>query len=340
MPELGFAEAVDAALAQAMAGDDRIVVFGEDVPLLRRELLVRFGPRRVRGSPISEAAFLGAGVGAAMGGLRPVVEIMLVDFIGVALDALLNHAAKLDSFSGHTWQAPLVVRAACGAGYGDGGQHMQSLWGMLAGIPGLTVVVPSTPADAAGLMLAALESEGPVVFLEHKLLAESWLDGMGGLHRDVPPDFDVPAAGAHGDVQLPVTPLPIGRSAVRRAGSDLAIFSLGVGVHRSLAAADQLAREGIDTEVVDLRSVSPLDEEQIADSARRCARVLVVDEDYLRYGLSGEIAAVIAEASLHVRFARMAPSQALPYSHRRELAVLPSVDGILNAARVLVAKSD
>ncbi len=175
MRTLGFSEAIDDALGAAMADDPDIVVFGEDVPLLRRELLVRFGERRVFGTPISESAFLGAGVAAAMAGLRPVVELYMVDFLAVAMDALLNHAAKLETFSGGGWNAPVVVRAPCGGGYGDGGQHAQSLWGWLAHIPGLTVVVPSTPADGGALMLAALRHDGPVVFLESKLLSRSWL---------------------------------------------------------------------------------------------------------------------------------------------------------------------
>ena len=169
MKTMFFTQAVDDALSQAMADDSRIVVFGEDIPLLRRDLLVRFGPKRVRGTPISESAFLGAGVAAAMAGLRPVVEIYMVDFLGVCMDALLNHAAKLETFSGGNWTAPVVVRAPCGGGYGDGGQHEQSLWGWLGHIPGLTVIVPSTPADGGGLMLAALQHDGPVIFLEHNL---------------------------------------------------------------------------------------------------------------------------------------------------------------------------
>ena len=156
MRTLTFGRAADDALGQAMAADPRIIVMGEDVPLLRRELLVRCGPRRVRGTPISESAFLGAGVAAAMAGMRPVVELYMVDFLAVAMDSLLNHAAKVAAFSGGRWAAPVVIRAPCGGGYGDGGQHEQALWGGLAHIPGLAVVVPSTPADAGGLMLASL----------------------------------------------------------------------------------------------------------------------------------------------------------------------------------------
>lgn len=171
MRTLTFAEAIEDALATAMAQDSRVVILGEDVHMLRLNLYTRFGEKRVRPTPISEGAFIGAAVAASLGGLLPVVEVMLVDFLAVALDALLNHAAKVDAFSGGKWQAPLVVRAACGGGYGDGGQHEQSLWGWLAHIPGLAVVVPSTPADAGGLLLAAIQHKGPVVYLEHKLLS-------------------------------------------------------------------------------------------------------------------------------------------------------------------------
>ena len=213
MKNMSFTQAVDDALSQAMADDPRIVVFGEDIPLLRRDLLVRFGPKRVKGTPISESAFLGAGVAAAMAGLRPVVEIYMVDFLGVCMDALLNHAAKVEAFSGGKWTAPVVVRAPCGGGYGDGGQHEQSLWGWLGHIPGLTVIVPSTPADAGGLMLAALQHDGPVIFLEHKLLSESWLEFLGsGGRRNI--EYDVPAEGTRGPVPRKWEPLPIGKAAL------------------------------------------------------------------------------------------------------------------------------
>jgi pyruvate dehydrogenase E1 component beta subunit len=172
MRTLSFADAIEDALLQAMDEDKRIIILGEDVHGLRSNLYVRFGGERVIPTPISEAAFTGAAVAAAMGGLKPVVEVMLVDFIGVPMDALLNHAAKVERFSGGSWNVPMVVRAACGGGYGDGGQHEQSLWGWLAHIPGLTVLVPSTPWDAGGLMTAALAHDGPVIYLEHKLLSD------------------------------------------------------------------------------------------------------------------------------------------------------------------------
>lgn len=240
MRSMCFTAAIDDALGQAMAGDSPIVIFGEDVPLLRRDLLVRFGPQRVRGAPISESAFLGAGVTAAMAGLRPVVELYMVDFLGVAMDALLNHAAKLEVFSGGNWTAPLVVRAPCGGGYGDGGQHEQSLWGWLAHIPGLAVVVPSTPADAGGLMLAALQHDGPLLFLEHKLLSESWLEFLGSGGRENV-QYDILPAGTHGPVPATWKPIPIGKAALRRAGEDVTLVSVGMGVHRAIEAADTLA---------------------------------------------------------------------------------------------------
>jgi pyruvate/2-oxoglutarate/acetoin dehydrogenase E1 component len=333
--ELGFAEAIDRAVEQAMARDERIVVFGEDVEALRQRILLRHGPRRVRNTPISESAFLGAGVGAAMAGLKPVVEVMLVDFIAVALDPLLNHAAKLEGFSGGSWKAPLVVRAACGGGYGDGGQHEQCLWGMLAGIPGLAVVVPSNPADAAGLMLAALEHGGPVVYLEHKLLSETWLEYLGRGGRDTV-SFDVPPLGARGEVAEQPAPVPLGRARRCRQGGDLAIVSLGVGVHRSLEAAGELAAGGIEAEVIDLRSVAPLDRDAILDAARAAGHVLVVDEDYVRGGLSGEIAALIAEAGIEAAFARVATEETIPYARPLEDRVLPSTERILAAARELL----
>lgn len=328
---IGFGEAADLALATAMARDPSVVVFGEDVPLIRRHLLARFGPTRVRGTPISESAFLGAGVGAAMAGLRPVVEIMLVDFLAVGLSALQNEAAKLHALSGGAWDAPMVVRSTCGGGYGDAGQHEQSLWGLLAGIPGLAVVVPSTPADAAGLMLSAVESDSPVVYLEHKLLSAMWLEWMGGARRHTV-SFDLPPAGMVGDVSDPPAPVRIGASEIRREGADLAVVSLGVGVHRALSAAARLSDEhGIEATVIDLRTVTPLDDDAITRAAG-LGRVLVVDEDFIGFGLSGEVAALVAEARPGVRFGRVATRGTLPYSRRLEAESLPSVDRVVAGA--------
>ena len=325
-----FGAAADAALAQAMRGDDTVIVFGEDTPMIRRDLLVRFGPDRVRPTPISESAFLGAAVGAAMGGLRPVVEVQLVDFLAVGLSALLNEAAKINAFSGDRWNVPLVVRATCGGGYGDGGQHEQALWGLLAGIPGLSVVVPSNPADAAGLMLAAIESPGPVVYLEHKLLSETWLESMGGSSRPSV-TFDVPEAGRRGKVSLPIAPVPLGDAAVIRTGADLTLVSLAVGIHRCLEAAEMLAARDIDTTVIDLRSVAPLDADTVIREVAGTGRVIVVDEDYIRGGLSGEVAARLGEAGIEAQFARVTTEETIPYARHLEDEVLPSVARIMAA---------
>ncbi len=335
MKTMFFTQAVDDALAQAMADDPRIVLFGEDVLLLRRNLLVRFGPKRVKETPISESAFLGAGVAAAMAGLRPVVEIYMVDFLGVCMDALLNHAAKVEAFSGGKWTAPVVVRVPCGGGYGDGGQHEQSLWGWLAHIPGLTVLLPSTPADAGGLMLAALQHDGPVVFLEPKLLSESWLEFLGSGARQTVA-YDVPEAGAQGEVPHPWQPLPIGKAMVRRGGADVTIVSVGVGVHRALAAAELLATEGIAAGVVDLRTISPLDKETICITVAQSKRLLVVDEDYEGFGLSGELAAVVLEAGIPCKYARVCTQSTIPYARHLEDQVLPNVGRICAAVRQLV----
>lgn len=335
MPRMGFSQAIDDALAAAMAQDDRIVVFGEDVHTIRRSLLVRFGAERVRAAPISESAFVGAAVAAAMAGLRPVVEVMLVDFIGTAMDALLNHAAKVEAFSGGRWSAPMVVRSACGGGYGDGGQHEQSLWGWLAHIPGLAVVVPSTPADAGGLMASALRHPGPVVFLEHKLLSETWLEFLGrGGRRTV--RFDVPAGGARGRVPGRWTPIPIGKAGVVRGGADISLVSVAVGVHRCLEAADALRAKGVAAEVIDIRTVSPLDGQTIRQSADRTGRVVVVDEDYEGFGLSGEIAAVLLAAGFRGSYARVCTTGTIPYSRALEEAALPSAQKIVEAAERLV----
>jgi pyruvate dehydrogenase E1 component beta subunit len=330
-----FTQAVDDALAQAMANDPRIVLFGEDTPLLRRNLLVRFGPRRVRGAPISESAFLAAGVAAAMDGLRPVVEMYMVDFLGVCVDALLNHAAKVEAFSGGKWTAPAVVRAPCGGGYGDGGQHEQSLWGWLAHIPGLVVLVPSTPADAGGLMLAALQHDGPVVFLEHKLLSETWLEFLGsGARRTV--QFDVPAEGAKGTVPKKWEPVPIGKAVLRRVGGDVTIVSVGVGVHHALAAAQALGAEGISAGVLDLRTVSPLDKAAICEAVAQTGRLLVVDEDYEGFGLSGELSAVVLEAGISCKYTRVCTQTTIPYARHLEDQTLPNRQRIYASIRKLM----
>jgi pyruvate dehydrogenase E1 component beta subunit len=337
MKRQSFANAIEDALIQAMEKDPRIIIMGEDVHGLRLNLFVRFGEERVRSTPISESAFLGAAVTASMAGLRPVVELLLVDFIGVAMDAVLNHAAKIEAFSGGKWRAPMVLRASCGGGYGDAGQHEQSLWGWLAHIPGLTVVVPSTPADAGGLMLAAIEHEGPVIFLEHKLLADYWLEDMGSGGRETV-HFDVPEEGAFGPVPWKWKPLPIGQADERRSGDDLTLVSVGVGVHRAMEAATVLEQQGIAAGVIDLRTVAPLDKETVIRAVRSSGRLLVVDEDYEGFGLSGELAAVVLEAGLPIKFARVCTKETIPYARHLEDEVLPNKERIVAAAENLMSE--
>jgi len=331
MKPITFAEAIEAALAHAMAADKRIIILGEDVQMIRVNLFARFGKERVLTTPISEGAFLGAAVTAAMAGLRPVAEIMLVDFIGVAMDALLNHAAKVDAFSGGKWQVPLVVRAACGGGYGDGGQHEQSLWGWLAHIPGLSVVVPSTPADAAGLMLAAIDYPGPVIFLEHKLLADYWLDYLGAGGRKTV-TYDVPEQGAAGLVADPPEPVPIGKASVRRQGNDITMAGVGVSVHRALEAAEMLDQQGFSSEVIDLRTVAPLDDDTLRASVSKTGRLLAIDEDYRDFGLSGELAARVLESGITAKYDRVCTEQTIPYRRELENQILPNTDRIVKVA--------
>jgi pyruvate dehydrogenase E1 component beta subunit len=328
--KLSFADAIEDALGQAMSADERIIIFGEEVHTLRRNLYVRFGEKRVRPTPISESAFLGAAVGAAMAGLKPIAEIMMVDFLGVAIDALLNQAAKIKAFSGGKWDVPMVVRAACGGGYGDGGQHEQSLWGWLAHIPGLSVVVPSTPADAGALMLTALGAGGPVVFLEHKLLSDYWLEFLGSGGR-TSVSYDVPPEALAGDVPASWTALPLGKAAVRAEGKDVTLVSVAVGVYRCLEAAAALKEKGISAGVIDLRSVSPLDKEAVCAAARSTGRMVAVDEDYINFGLSGELAAVLAEADIPFKYRRVCTEGTIPFARDMEDAALPNVGRIVDA---------
>jgi pyruvate dehydrogenase E1 component beta subunit len=260
-----------------------------------------------------------------------------VDFVAVAADALLNHAAKIDAFSGGRWKVPMVVRMGCGGGYGDGGQHEQSLWGWLAHIPGLKVVVPSNPADAGGLMLSAIEDEGPVLFMEHKLLADYWIDYLADGGR-TNLDYDIPQAGIRAEVPKHWEPIALGEAKVMRHGEHLTIASVGVSVHRCLAAAHTLEESGVRATVIDLRSIAPLDTRRVCESVEQTGHLLVVDEDYKRFSLSGELAAALLEAGIGAKYARVAVEETIPFDRRREAQVLPNVPRILDAASKLVAR--
>jgi len=335
MRKLSFDQAIESALKQAMGSDRSIFIMGEDVHTFRANLFVQFGKERVIKTPISEGAFVGAAVTAAMAGLRPIVEVMMVDFIAVAMDALLNHAAKIYEFSGEKWNVPIVIRATCGGGYGDAGQHEQSLWGWLAHIPGISVVVPSNPADAGGLMLSALESDHPVVYLEHKLLSDSMLESLGGGGR---PNlsFDVPLAGREGEVPKKWEALPLGKAKILREGTDISLISLGVSVHRCLEAAELLSKNNISTEVIDLRWVSPLDVEAIKKSVMKTRKIIVVDEDYTQFGLSGEVCAVLAEENLNFKYGRVCTDRTIPFNRKKEDETLPNVKNIISMVTKLL----
>ncbi|MFM9376915.1 alpha-ketoacid dehydrogenase subunit beta [Gordonia sp. VNK21] len=327
---MGYDEAVDHALAQAMTSDDRVVTWGEDVKLLRRNLLAQFGPKRVLDTPISESAFMYAGIGAAMAGLKPVVELYMIDFAAVGWAAIVNGASKFPDFSGGRVTVPLVIRAGYGGWYTDGGQHEQAFWGAAGSYPSTNVVVPATPADAAGLMTEALRRDEFTVFLTPKLLDAQMLDYLGGDSRPTV-DFSAlqPTGGATGEVPLTIEPIPFGRATVRRDGPDVVLISVGVGVHRCLEAAEALAGLGIGATVLDLRTVAPLDTDAIVQHAARTGRIVVVDEDYRRAGLTGEIAALLLESGIPAEYRRVAVEETIPFAPHLEYETLPNVERII-----------
>jgi len=316
-------DAVRSALEAELESDGRVFVAGIDVGEggnvfgLTRGLRDRFGDR-VRDTPISETAIIGLGVGAAMAGMRPVVELMYLDFLGVCFDQLLNQAAKLPFMTGGAAQMALTVRTQFGAGRSSGSQHSQSLEALLAHVPGLTVVMPSTPADTYGLLRASIEDPNPVVFIENRLLY-----GMKG--PQPPVDFRV----------------PIGRAAVVRAGSDVTVVSVSRMVHECLAAADAVAGDGISVDVVDLRTVAPLDMDTVLASVAKTGRLLVAHEAVVPFGIGAEIAATAAREAfwdLDAPVERLgAAATPPPYAPELERAWLPERHGIAEAIRRLAA---
>ncbi|WP_320671363.1 alpha-ketoacid dehydrogenase subunit beta [Patulibacter defluvii] len=317
------------AIGLEIERDEKVLVLGEDVGRMggvfgsTRDLQKRFGEQRVRDTPIAEMGFTGMGVGLAMAGYRPLVEIMFVDFVGVCLEQVYNAAAKNRYMSGGNVAMPMVFKTAGGI-LGAAAQHSQCLWGTFAHLPGLKVVVPSCPYDYKGLMAASLESDDPVVYIEHKSLlvrrADQFRHGAA-----VPEERYV---------------VPLGQAATVREGDDLTIATLGLSVTSALEAAEALAADGIQAEVVDLRSVVPLDVETVAASAARTGRLLVVDEDYRSFGLSAELLTrVIEQVGLSGlrAFDRLAvPDVPIPAALTLEQAVLPTTDAIRTAAAKLV----
>jgi 2-oxoisovalerate dehydrogenase E1 component len=316
-------DAIRTALEVELANDDRVFVAGIDVGAggnvfgLTRGLAEQFG-ERVRDTPISETAVIGLGVGAAMAGMRPVVELMYLDFLGVCFDQLLNQAAKLPFMTGGASEMALTVRTQFGAGRSSGSQHSQSLEALLAHIPGLSVVMPSTPADTYGLLRAAIQDPNPVVFIENRLLY--------GMKGPQPPSDYI---------------LPIGTSVVVRPGADITVVSVSRMVHEALAAAETLASEGISLEVIDMRTVSPLDMAPILDSVHKTSRILIAHEAVVPFGIGAEIAATVAREGfwdLDAPIERIgAAATPPPYAPDLERAWLPDRDDIAAAIRRLAA---
>ncbi|MFP3303206.1 MAG: dehydrogenase E1 component subunit alpha/beta [Caldivirga sp.] len=323
--------AISEAIAQEMERDSRVFYMGEDVCAyngifgITQGLCGKFGPERVRDTPISEAGFIGAAVGAAAVGMRPIVELMFVDFLGVTFDQIFNHMAKNHYMSGGQVKMPIVLTTAIGGGYNDAAQHSQVLYALFAHVPGLKVVVPSNSYDAKGLMISAIRDDDPVVYMFHKkILGLPWMSYPKTALTHVPEE--------------PYT-VPIGRARIAREGKDVTVITAGLMVHYALEAAEKLRGEGIDVEVIDLRTIKPLDKETIVGSAKKTGKVLVVDEDYLSFGLTGEIAAILAEEGANAKYRRIAVLDVpIPYSRPLEQYVIPSTDRIVNAIKELVGK--
>ncbi|MEP6886286.1 MAG: pyruvate dehydrogenase complex E1 component subunit beta [Gammaproteobacteria bacterium] len=329
---LTIAKAMSEAIGLSMNADSKVIVLGEDIGALggvfgtTQGLLERFGAERVRDTPISETAFIGAAVGLAAAGMRPIVELMFVDFFGVCMDAIYNLAAKQSYFSGGHVRCPMVLMTSVGGGYGDAGQHSQCLYATFAHLPGLKVVMPSNAYDAKGLLLSAIADANPVVFMFHKAL-----QGMGWLGT-------VPGSIVH--VPQEMYEIPIGKAATVRLGSDITLVGLGLTVHLALQAAATLSSEGIEAEVIDLRSISPLDRETIAVSVAKTRRLIVVDDDYRSFGVSAEVIAGACEEGVDwlAAPARIThPDVPIPFSPALEHPLLPSVAKIVKASRVLCA---
>jgi pyruvate dehydrogenase E1 component beta subunit len=319
-----YREAIREAMRKALTSDDRVFLMGEDVGryggcyAVSKGLLAEFGPERIRDTPLSEAAFVGAGIGAALGGMRPIVEVMTCNFSLLSLDQILNNAATLLHMSGGQFNVPVVIRMATGGGRQLAAQHSHSLEGWYAHIPGIKVLAPGTLEDAHGMLLTALTDPDPVLIFENALLYNQkgeLADGAG--------------------------PVDIDHAQVRRPGKDLSIFTYGMSLWKSLEAAEKLAERGIEVEVVDLRTLRPLDNQALAESVSRTHRALVVDEGWRSGGISAEITARLVEQSfyeLDAPIERLCGAEVpMPYAAHLERAALPQVETIMAAAEKMVA---
>ncbi|MEH7223634.1 alpha-ketoacid dehydrogenase subunit beta [Bacillus sp. JJ1566] len=325
-------KALSEAIRLEMEKDPEVFVLGEDVGKYggifgsTEGLYDKFGPERIMDTPISETAFIGAAVGAAAQGMRPVVELMFVDFFGVCMDQIYNQMAKIPYMSGGNVKLPMVLMTGVGGGYNDAAQHSQTLYATFAHMPGIKVVAPTTPYDLKGMMISAIRDDNPVVFMFHKTLQGlGWMDQIDASLGHVPEeDYTV----------------PLDKAKVVREGTDVTIVGIQMTTVQALEAAKKLEEDGISAEVIDIRSLVPLDKETILNSIKKTHRLMVVDEDYLSYGLTAEIAALAAEHGLYDLDApvkRMAiPDVPIPYSRPLEQYVLPNAEKIYKAARELV----
>jgi pyruvate dehydrogenase E1 component beta subunit len=322
--EMSYAEAIRDAMALALTRDPTVILMGEDIGVyggafqVTGDLIDRFGPDRVMDTPISELGGAGVAVGAALTGLKPIFEFQFSDFAALAMEQIVNQAAKLRYMLGGEANVPVVFRMPSGSGTGAAAQHSQSFEAWFGHVPGLKVVQPSTPEDAKGLLLAALEDPDPVIVFEHKLLYK--------MKGQVPEGYYT---------------TPIGKAAIRRAGKDLTIVASSIMVHRALEAAEKLATEGIDVEVIDLRTVRPIDRETIITSVKKTGKLLCVYEGVRTLGVGAEISALIAESEafdyLDAPIMRLGGAEApIPYNPDLERAAVPQAAGIETAARQLV----
>jgi pyruvate dehydrogenase E1 component beta subunit len=321
--KITYREAMRAAIRDALQRDERVFLMGEDVGryggcfAVSKGLLDEFGPERIRDTPLSESAFVGAGIGAAMGGARPIVEIMTVNFSLLALDQIVNNAATLLHMSGGQFNVPLVIRMTTGAGRQLAAQHSHSLEGWYAHIPGIKVLTPATLEDARGMLWTALEDPDPVLIFEH-----------GGLYA------------MEGEIAEDAGAVDISKAAVRRPGKDISLITYGGTLFKTLEAADELARDGIDAEVLDLRTLRPLDTAAIIDTVAHTHRAVIIDEGWKTGSISAEIMARIMENAFYELdgpVARVCSVEApMPYAKHLEDAAVPQVPGIVAVARRMV----
>lgn len=320
-------KAMAEAIAQEMERDPRVFVLGEDVGRYggifgaTQGLFDKFGKDRVLDTPISETAFIGAAIGAAAEGMRPIAELMFVDFFGVCMDQIYNHMAKIHYMSGGSVKLPMVLMMAVGGGYSDAAQHSQTLYSTFAHLPGMKVVAPSNPYDLKGMMTSAIRDDNPVVFMFNKTLQGlGWMDQVDESVAEVPEESYT---------------VPLGKAKIVREGTDVTIVGIQMMTHRAAAAAKILEEKGISAEVIDIRSIVPLDKETILKSVRKTHRLVVVDEDYLSFGLTSEVAAIVAEEALYdleAPIKRLAvPDVPIPYSHGLETFIVPNTEKIAEA---------